>query len=234
MTKPKPLRKIGNLDAIEIPGQVGGYCIVVFHGYGADANDLLSLSRILAVPPGTTWLFPQGPLKVSDGGIAGRAWFPIDVEALDAAMREGTHRDMSNITPPGLKQAREAALSMLTALQIPMTKTIIAGFSQGAMLATEIALRSSEKPLGLVILSGNMINKDVWKEKAKTKAGMPFFQSHGDADALLGFQYAQDLEKFLIDEGLKGQLHAFRGGHEVPQEIIYKLNQFFKKTMGSL
>ena len=104
MSKAGSLRKIGNFEAVEIPGQPGGLCVVVFHGYGADAFDLLSFQRLLGAPPGTTWLFPQGPLKVSDGGIAGRAWFPIDVEALDAAMREGTHRDMSKITPPGLNR----------------------------------------------------------------------------------------------------------------------------------
>ena len=233
MAQPKPLRKIGELEAVEIPGQPGGFGIAVFHGYGADALDLVSLSHLLSPPPGTTWLFPNGPLRINEGGVNGRAWFPIDAQALQMAAMAGTFVDFSKITPSGFKQARAAALSMLEAAHLPLSKTILMGFSQGAMLATDIALRSDEKPLALVILSGALINKDIWREKAPTKVGMPFFQSHGDADPLLSFQFAQDLEKFLVSSGLKGQLHGFHGGHEIPQEIIYKLNQFFKGVFAS-
>jgi phospholipase/carboxylesterase len=168
---------------------------------------------------------------VSDGGIAGRAWFEIPVDRLDEAMREGTHIDMASFTPPGMKQVRENALAMLDALKIPFSQTVLVGFSQGAMLAADLALRAPEKPMALVILSSNIINGDVWREKAKTKAGLPFFQSHGTRDPLLGYQYAQDLEKLLKDSGLRGQLVTFEGGHEVPQEVIYKLNQFLKSVM---
>jgi len=225
------LRKLGPLDVIEIPGQPGGACIIVFHGFGADAYDLLSLERVLNAPPGTGWIFAQGIIKVSDGGISGRAWFPINVEDFDQTMREGKYTDMSGATPEGLKKARIQAEEMIAALGVPYSRLVIMGFSQGAMLATDIALRSPEKVAGLVILSGTLLNKDLWKEKALKKSGLPFFQSHGDSDALLSVEHAQALEKILVDAGLKGQLHIFRGGHEVPQEIIHKLGAFLRKVL---
>jgi phospholipase/carboxylesterase len=225
------LRKLGPLDVIEIPGNPAGYYVIVFHGFGADAYDLLPLERVLNAPPGTGWVFPQGVIKVSDGGIAGRAWFPINVERFDQTMREGGYTDMSGSTPEGLKKARVAAEEMIAALGVPYSRLVIMGFSQGAMLATDIALRAREKVAGLVILSGSLLNKDLWKEKALAKAGLPFFQSHGDQDALLSPEHAQNLEKVLVEGGLKGQLHIFRGGHEVPQEIIHKLGAFLRKVL---
>jgi len=225
------LRKLGPFDVIEIPGNPAGPYVIVFHGFGADAYDLLSLERVLNAPSGTGWLFPQGVLKVSDGGISGRAWFPINVEKFDQNMRDGIYADMSGSTPEGLKKARTQAEEMIGALGVPYSRLVIMGFSQGAMLATDLALRAPEKVAGLVILSGSLLNKDLWKEKAKTKAGLPFFQSHGDQDALLSLEHAQDLEKVLVENGLKGQLHSFRGGHEVPQEIIHKLGVFLRKVL---
>jgi len=233
MAKERQLKRVGSLEVLEIPGQPGGATVVCLHGFGANAFDLASLGRLLSLPVGTTWLFPQGPLKVSDGGIAGYAWFPLDVEALDAAMRTGTYRDFSQMTPQGMKTAREQINGMLNTMNISMKKIILMGFSQGAMVATDVALRSSEMPLGLVILSGNLLNESLWAEKAKTKKGLKFFQSHGTNDALLSLEHARRLTKLLKDAGLEGDIHEFQGAHEIPQETIYKLNQFFKKIFSN-
>jgi phospholipase/carboxylesterase len=231
MNKVSSFKKLGPLDVLEIPAQPGASYIVVFHGYGADAKDLLSFAHLLNAPTGTGWIFAQGPLKVSDSGIAGRAWFPLDLAYLDNAMREGRHIDMSGITPEGLKRARVMATEMIGELKVPASRLVLMGFSQGAMVATDLALRMSEKIAGLGILSGTLLNKELWGQRAKTKVGLEFFQSHGESDALLGVQYAKALEELLIGAGLKGQLNIFRGGHEVPQEIVHKLGQFLRKVL---
>jgi len=231
MNKVSPLRKLGNLEVLEIPPNPGGGYVVVFHGFASSAHEVLPFARLLSTPPGTGWIFPQGPLKVSDGGIPGRGWFPLDVAILDSAMREGRHLDMSGVTPEGFKRARIMATEMIAELKVPASRIVLLGFSQGAMVATDLALRMSERVAGLVILSGSLLNKDLWQERAKTKVGLPFFQSHGDSDPVLGVQYAKALEEVLIGGGLKGQLNIFRGGHEIPQEIVHKLGQFLGKIL---
>ena len=229
MARASQLKKIGPLEVIEVPGSPTGPVIVLFHGYGANAYDLLSLVNLVSTPPGTAWFFVQGDLKVVDGGFEGRAWFPLDVQALDRAMMENRFLDFSNLSPQGLKQIREKVLEMLNTLKMSSSRLVLMGFSQGAMLATDLALRLPEKIAGLVILSGNLINKDLWREKAKTKVGLHFFQSHGDQDQLLDIKQAENLNELLTTAGLKGQYHPFHGGHEIPQEIIYKLGVFLKK-----
>jgi phospholipase/carboxylesterase len=229
MARPNQMKKIGTLDVIEIPGNAGSPCIVMMHGYGADARDLVSLSNVIKVPAGTTWLFPNGPLKVPIGpGIFGQGWFPIELEALELARASGTHRDYSNATPPGIKQMRESIFNMLKVQNIAMEKVIFAGFSQGAMLATSLALYAPVSPLGLIILSGSILDEKTWTEKAKGRAGMTFYQSHGSMDDLLSLGGAEKLEHVLLSAGLKGKLQIFTGGHEIPQEVIHGVNNYLK------
>ena len=119
----------------------------------------------------------------------------------------------------------------IKSLSLSSSRLVLMGFSQGAMLATDLALRMPEKIAALVVLSGALLNKSLWKDKAATKTGLPFFQSHGDSDPLLSPEYAKDLEKLFLEAGFKGQLHTFRGGHEVPQEVIHKLSVFLKRVL---
>ncbi|MDZ4676755.1 MAG: esterase [Oligoflexia bacterium] len=229
MARPSKMRKIGSLEVIEIPGQPKSPCIVFFHGYGADATDLVPLANVISAPPGTTWLFPNGTMEVELGPhFSARAWFPIDIEALDRARAEGTHRDLSNTTPPGIKQAREKVFEMLKTLNIPLSQVIFGGFSQGAMLATALTLYAPEPPKGLIIMSGALLDGKIWAEKAKNRTGLSFYQSHGTRDDLLGLQGAQALEKTLLDAGLKGKLQTFSGGHEIPQEVLHGVNNYLR------
>lgn len=223
------LKKIGPLDVVEIPGTPKGPCIVLFHGYGADCYDLTPLSQALKAPPGASWYFPNGPIQVPIApGFMGRSWFHIDIEALERAMRTGKFRDMQNSTPQGLDKAKILAYEFLSQLNRKPEDIIIGGFSQGAMLATEIALSAASNYRGLVILSGTLIKSNEWKKLAPLHKGLRFFQSHGENDALLNPEAAQELEKLLIESGLEGHLEMFRGGHEIPTQVVRNLSSFLQ------
>src|SRR5262249_48823517 len=163
---------------IEFPAPKDAPTVVLFHGYGADGADLAPLAMELDLPRPVRWLFPDAPLPLDWGG---RAWFPIDVAAIDRAQRTGQAVDWSN------EGAAAPARRFLESLGVPWSRLILGGFSQGSMLATELALNAPENPLGLVILSGNLINAAEWGKLAPRRRGLPFFQSHGIADPVLGF-----------------------------------------------
>lgn len=123
---------------------------------------------------------------------------------------------------------------LIAELDIPLSKLFLGGFSQGAILATEIALNAVEKPAGLVILSGTLINEKNWNHLAHLRAGMPFFQSHGERDPLLPLERAKALEQLLQKGGLKGKLSTFPGGHEIPPKILGELKGFFEARLNPL
>ena len=133
--------RLGPLDVLSMGRADAWITVVMFHGYGADAFDLLPLSQELTNGRRVRWLFPQGVLEVPLGfHMMGRAWFPIDIDALNQAMAQGGHRDFARERPPGMNEACMAARAMLDELNIPMGRIVLGGFSQGAMIATELAL----------------------------------------------------------------------------------------------
>lgn len=234
MTKPFHQKRAAGLDVIEVPGDPEGVTILMLHGYGANAFDLLPLYQIYKESPRPTWLFPHAPLEVPiQPGYVGKAWFPIDMEALKMAYYENKPDAASFAFPFDLADPREIVEALLSELNITRSKLVLGGFSQGAILATDLLLHAQEKSKGLLIFSGSLINEEVWTERAATHAGTPFFQSHGIEDPLLPLKRAKDLEELLLKKGLRGQLHLFHGGHEIPQTTLLQARQFLLKILGS-
>lgn len=221
-------KQYGPLEVIEVPNEArSGPYIILFHGYGADAFDLLPLSTTLDPTHQATWLFPQGHLEIHfSPSYMGHAWFPVDIEALRKANESGIDYELFKTSPPELHKARDLVMQMLKIKEIPISEVILGGFSQGSMLAIEVALTAEESPGGLIVLSGTLLDEKRWSTLALKRAQLPFFQSHGDHDPLLPLKDAVKLEKIFLDAGMPGKLHSFQGGHEIPNPIIWPLQQF--------
>jgi phospholipase/carboxylesterase len=220
-------KNIGGLKCLCIEENPKGPCIVLFHGYGADASDLMPLSEMMKIP-NANWIFPDAPMEVSIApGFHGRAWFNIDQSRLEKAMVQGEPMDMSQTTPSGFEGAAKLAKSFFAELSQTYKNIFVGGFSQGAMLATELALSSTTvKPKGLIILSGTWICGKRWIDMAQKNNSIPFFQSHGKNDALLGYSYAENLNEALNAAGMFGEFMSFSGGHEIPPQIIKGVERF--------
>lgn len=224
--------KWGNLDCVishpKNPNTKGP-CIVFFHGYGADAQDLAGLTPYLKVPDSATLMFPNGPLKVPIGaGFDGRAWCHINIRDFEESLSQGKVRDLSGSRPEGMTQVRDQVKGLVEELYSKHSQVFLGGFSQGSMLAVELALFMKQKPNGIIILSGNLVDAKSWQQWAPTAKGVPFFMSHGTNDAILGFPGAEALEQMLTKAGLEGQMMSFRGGHEIPPKIIESMNSFLR------
>lgn len=221
------MRQLGKINCQEINNDDNAPWVILFHGYGADCNDLYSLGEMIHTKKTFNYLFPNGPLEVPIGpGWTGRAWWSIDMMEIQRAAEQGTHRDFSDATPKGLDKAYQAASEMIRQMKIPWNKVILGGFSQGAMLATELYLRAPEAPAGLIILSGTLLHQEEWKKLVPQRTGQRFFQSHGQMDSVLGFKQAQKLETLFNQNGMKGSLIGFRGGHEIPAPVLMKLGEY--------
>ncbi|TGK06760.1 esterase [Leptospira semungkisensis] len=228
-----PLIQIGPIKAACIPGNPEGPFVIFLHGYGANAYDLLPLYSYMDVPEGTNFIFPEGILEVPImPGYNGRAWFPIDMEALQKAMVAGGSRELFERYPAGLEEAREKVEAMIQALNVPMDRIILGGFSQGSMLAMDLTLRAKEKPKGLVILSGTLLDETNWSKLASETPGYKFFQSHGRMDPVLGYPAAKRLETVLREAGWVGELLAFPGGHEIPEVVLHGMNRYLRESFA--
>lgn len=213
-------------DCIQFAGSTS-QAIILFHGYGADMHDLSSLREWLDPEQKWHWYFPNGPLRIPMGGYGdGRAWFHIDMAALEAAMQMGTTRDFSGDANPDFLKAVESAEDFCRQIQEKHPELIIGGFSQGAMVTSHIAARGRVPLKGLILLSGNLVDLKTLSESKP--AAIPFFQSHGQQDAVLGFKHAEALRVLLESKGMKGTWVPFRGGHEIPMPVLQGLKAFLE------
>jgi len=232
--------RIAGLDAVLTGGadrEGGGTnapLVVLLHGFGAPGDDLVPLWRVMRVPREARFVFPAAPLETHMmPGVDSRAWWHIDMMAMQTAIERGELRDLSGQEPEGLTAAREHMDAFLTELvkSHAPTKLVLGGFSQGSMLALDVALRTTHKVDALVVLSGTLVAADVWIPRMKTLAGIPVFQSHGASDPLLPFSLAEKLESELSSAGAKVTFVPFRGGHEIPPQVLDQASAFISAVL---
>jgi phospholipase/carboxylesterase len=208
--------------------------VILLHGFGAPGDDLVPLAEVIDAPDGTRWLFPEGPLPLSLDPGDSRAWWIIDFARIQADRAAGHTRDLSIETPQGLALARTRLLAFLEELPrhlpIDYKKTVIGGFSQGAMLTCDAVLHSGYPFAGLVQLSGNLLAQPVWGPLMLTRKGLSVFQSHGNQDDILPHIGAERLRDALTQSGLVVEWHSFRGGHEIPYSVLHQLGVFLSKV----
>lgn len=200
-----------------------GPVVVLLHGYGAPGDDLVGLARRLDVDRTVRFVLPEAPLQI---GGAGRAWWRIDVNRL----RSGTDRDLSDEVPAGMPAARRKVLSLVRDVErelgVPPSRVVLAGFSQGAMLALDAALHLEEPVAGVAVLSGTLVAEREWIPRMPAKEAVPVFLSHGRHDPLLPFGMAEALRDRLETGGLTVHWVPFDGGHSIPPEVTEELRRF--------
>jgi phospholipase/carboxylesterase len=227
------VRVVGGTDR---EGGGEGPLVVLLHGYGAPGDDLVPLQRVLAVPRDVRFAFPEASLAPPEMAMyGGRAWWNIDVMALQRAAAQGRARERMNETPAGLSEARALVTAMLDALvrelKVPENKLVLGGFSQGAMLALDVALHTTRPLAGLILLSATLLNREVWQPLMAARKALPVLQTHGTLDPLLPFDVAVELRDMLKAAGLTVDWVEFTGGHELPQPVVDAMTKLVSRVV---
>lgn len=140
--------------------------MIMIHGRGSSANNILSLADEFGATPGVAYLAPQA---------SGHTWYPYSFlrplqenePALSSALR-----------------AIHGLVNEVEAVGIPAERIFLLGFSQGACLATEYAARHARRYGGVIGLSGGLIGDDsAPRDYAGSLAGTPVFLGCSDRDS---------------------------------------------------
>jgi phospholipase/carboxylesterase len=213
-----------------------GPLVVLMHGFGAPGTDLVGLWRVLRVPSGTRFAFPEAPLTLPEYGSEARAWWQIDITRFQRPLSAAELEARTREAPPGLDAARTHVIAALDALQeqlgVSSSQIVLGGFSQGSMLACEVALADPRPFAGLALLSSTLIHADAWLANLPARRGLPVFQSHGQDDPILPFALAELLRDHLVQAGLEVDWLPFRGGHEIPGSVLDRLGAFVSRVVG--
>ena len=215
-------------------GGGNGPVVVLLHGWGAPGDDLVPLAHEIDAPRGTRFLFPEAPLSLQMGFGESRGWWMLDIERRQREIAAGRARDLSREVPKGLAEARAKAIALLDELERrdSAAQLALGGFSQGAMLACDVALHTGTPLAGLILLSGTLLAADEWTPLVPKRKGLRVFQSHGSADPLLPSFMAEQLRDLLKQGGLSVDWVGFRGGHEIPGIVLDKLGGFLRTVLA--
>jgi len=235
--------EIAGLTTRIVGDETAPLTVVLLHGFGAPGDDLVARADIInsaaaedrGLAP-ARFVFPEAPLEL--GGLYGdsRAWWLLDLARLEEELRRGTPRDRRDEVPPGLPTAREQLGRFLDQLAarfgVTRERLVLGGFSQGAMLALDVALHRPEVPAALILMSGTLVAEAEWQPRLPMLANVPVLMSHGRADMLLPFASAELLRDRLRAAGARVEWHEFVGGHEIPSIVLAAAGAFLRAATG--
>ncbi len=106
------------------------HLVVFLHGYGANGQDLLSLSPELEeVLPNSVFVSPDAIYPFEGGFFGSYQWYSL-IDRSERAMLDGAKN-----AAPIINQYIDEQLAKF---KLPTSKLILIGFSQGGMLATYV------------------------------------------------------------------------------------------------
>ena len=199
-----------------------------FHGYGADELQFTFLENF--IDPGVAVVSPKSP----DEG-----WWPLNVMEWAIAMQSGQLETKIKERPRGLVEARESALAFakeLTARAPADVPVLIGGFSQGAVMAMDVALAMpSEKKVFVAAFSPFVVDMLHWEERAKRHgANLRALVTHGTADPIIPYFASEALVSLLKGAGCTVKFASHSGGHTLGDEPVLRVcRTFFSEAANS-
>lgn len=165
----------------------------------------------------------------------GRVWWDLDLRAYTRPGTSGV--DLTSIDPRGLQRAAALVRRVLEREKNGLAHPfVLGGFSQGAMVACEVAFNSDAPLSALVLLSPAYVDSTGWGWNAAKRRGLPVFIAHGRRDDTFSFAQTERLALALArgqgpgQEGADVTFVPFDGGHEVTAEVQRKLLLFLARV----
>lgn len=226
--------RLSSLDCIVVDGgPEPSAAVVICHGYGASYDDLAPLAgewiSILGDAAASfRFVFPDAPNSLADLGMPqGRAWWPINMMGLMEAIEAKRFSELHDQQPPGLEEARDQLCGVIETIKAdldgPETPLALGGFSQGAMLTMDVALRGNVPPPNCLIqFSGTTICRPQWTAAMPRLRECEVFQSHGTVDPILPFDSALVLRDMIQKADVALEFHSFVGPHTIDGDSVQR------------
>jgi phospholipase/carboxylesterase len=198
--------------------------VVLLHGYGSDGSDLIALGRHWQdLLPDALFVSPNAPEQVSEH-VSGYQWFALDMERPTARL-------------VGLPLARPVVVEFLKALWaqtgLGAKDTILAGFSQGAMMALHVGTSLEEPLLGIIAFSGAFVEPEGFMDGNKARS--PICLVHGDLDSVVDPDLSAKAAEQLSRQGFEVSYHVSKGvGHGISPDGLAFASAFIAGVSATL
>jgi len=212
------------LGAIEIqPESTHKYSIIWLHGLGADGNDFKSIvpELHLKAEPNIHFIFPHAPIRpvTINGGMKMRAWYDILEMSLERKA------DLAGIYQS--EKLLEQLIKREMDKGIPSEHILLAGFSQGGVIALHAGLRYPHKLAGIIGLSTYFPTLEQLKtERSTTNNATPIFLGHGILDSVVAIESGKTVFNALHALEYNVEWHDYLMEHSVCIEEIGHISTF--------
>ena len=216
------------LPAIEIETKPKpSHAVIWLHGLGADGNDFVPVVKELKLPPmGIRFVFPHAPMRpvTINGGFVMRAWYDIAYQEL--AFKEDER---------GLRESQKLIEELIVRENtrgIPSSRIVLAGFSQGGVLALQTGLRQSKLLAGLMALSSYLpMSPMIEVERNAASNSVPIFMGHGITDNIVPLALGRMSRDTLIKLGYEVEWHQYTMPHSVCAEELADIGVWLKRVL---
>lgn len=161
--------------------------LILLHGYGSSEGDLFALAQ--SIDDRFLTFSLRAPFKGADVGYS---WYELKFRP----------NKETTCNYAEAKESRAKILSFISnackAYKADSTKVFLLGFSQGAIMAYDLALNSPKKIAGILALSGRMLEESKTEKPDMTYvAKVKFFIAHGKSDNVIDIKEAEKANEYL-------------------------------------
>ena len=185
----------------------GEKVVIALHGRGGSAADILQLAATLSNNT-FTLLAPQA---------TGFSWYPYSFLAPPEQNEPSLSSALSMV---------KQTLDKVVANGISLNNIYLLGFSQGGILAYDLALRYPELADGIACFSARLEAGWLTPEQIAGAAGLRAFIAHGRQDRAVPYASALEAERILSAAGCKVTLQEYEGGHGLSVEALQAAEQW--------
>jgi phospholipase/carboxylesterase len=199
--------------------------IIALHGWGASAHDLIGLAPYLAGGR-FQMICPQGDVTVPLGPVAnGYGWFPLTGGG-------------QLFDEPAIKSAATAIREFVAGVDeryaVDRRKLVLAGFSQGGVMAYLLALSAPERFAGLVAMSSWLPPPLVAALPPNdARRRLPTLVQHGDQDEIIAVARARQSVETLRGLGVPLTYREYTMGHEINAASLADLSTWLDEKVLS-
>ena len=203
--------------------------VIWLHGLGADGNDFVPIVGEMRLPasPAVRFVFPHAPVRpvTLNNGFRMRAWY--DLAAGDITNRA----DVAGVRE---SQAHVAALiAREEARGIEARRIVIAGFSQGGVVALHTGVRHAERLAGIVALSTYVVLPErLAEEGTAANRDVPIFMAHGTFDPMVRPEWGEAGRRALVGAGYRVEWHTYPMPHSVVREEVEAISAFLARVLA--
>ncbi len=219
-----------NCEIVETKEEISK-SIIWLHGLGADGHDFVSLIPELKLPSdiGIRFIFPHAPIRpvTVNNGYEMRAWY--DLLSLERG-KTANEADIL-ITVAWITQLIDNEI----AAGIKAENIILAGFSQGGVIALHTALRYPQKLAGIIALSTYFpFAENALKQRSDAQHNIAVFAAHGINDPVIPLLSWEIYVPELQQAGCKVEKHSYPMEHSLCFEEIIALSRWLQRVLSSI